>query len=161
MNIELKHVAQLLVNLLIGSINEEIRENGHENELEPEASEYSTYDSNIVSYDGALGSNGLIDNNNGMNLDELSSDSNKAIASFDESNGVLMENENFSMGSEKVGRTLKDELMEGFETQSSDSSKHKLENHEEGSKDSASSRSLTGRNDIEDGECGKCFEGRF
>lgn len=143
MNIELKHVCQLLVNLLIGSINEEIRENGHDNEMEPEASEYSTYDSNIVSYDG---SNGLIDNNNEINLDELSSDSN--MKAFDESNGVLMEN--FSIESERVGRTIKDELIEGFETQSSDSSKIKLENHEEASKDSASSRSMTGRNDIED-----------
>lgn len=141
MNIELKHVCQLLVNLLVGSINDEVRENGHDNELEPEASEYSTYDTNIVSYDG---NNGLI--NNGMNLDEMSSDSN--MKAFDESNGVLMEN--FSMESEKTGRTLKDELTEGFETQSDHSSKHKLENHEDGSKDSASSRSLTGRNDIED-----------
>lgn len=143
MNIELKHVCQLLVNLLVGSINDEIRENGHDNELEPEASEYSTYDSNIVSYDG---NNGIIDNNNGMNIDEMSSDSN--MKAFDESNGVLMEN--FSMESEKQGRTLKDELIEGFETQSVDSAKLKLENHEDGSKDSASSRSLTGRNDIED-----------
>lgn len=131
MNIELKHVCQLLVNLLVGSINDEIRENGHDNELEPEASEYSTYDSNIVSYDG---NNGIIDNNNGMNIDEMSSDSN--MKAFDESNGVLMEN--FSMESEKQGRTLKDELIEGFETQSVDSAKLKLENHEDGSKDSAS-----------------------
>jgi hypothetical protein len=143
MNIELKHVCQLLVNLLVGSINDEIRENGHDNEMEPEVSEYSTYDTNIVSYDG---NNGLIDNNNGMNLDEMSSDSN--MKAFDESNGVLMEN--FSMESEKTGRTLKDELTEGFETQSNHSSKLKLENHEDASKDSASSRSLTGRNDIED-----------
>lgn len=143
MNIELKHVCQLLVNLLVGSINDEIRENGHDNELEPEVSEYSTYDSNIVSYDG---NDGIIDNNNGINIDEMSSDSN--MKAFDESNGVLMEN--FSMESEKTGRTLKDELIEGFETQSVASSKLKLENHEEGSKDSASSRSLTGRNDIED-----------
>lgn len=148
MNIELKHVCQLLVNLLVGSINDEIRENGHDNELEPETSEYSTYDnSNIVSYDG---NNGIIDNNNGMNLDEMSNDSN--MKAFDESNGMLMEN--FSMESEKVGRTsgrtLKDELTEGFETQSVDSSRLKLENHEDASKDSASSRSLTGRNDIED-----------
>ena len=146
MNIELKHVCQLLVNLLVGSINDEIRENGHDNELEPEASEYSTYDSNIVSYDGTNGMN-LIDNNNGMNLDEMSSDSN--MKAFDESNGVLMEN--FSMESENQhGRTLKDDLCEGFETQSSDSSKLKLENHEDASKDSASSRSLTGRNEFED-----------
>lgn len=143
MNIELKHICQLLVNLLVGSINDEIRENGiHENELEQETSEYSTYDSNIVSYHD--GSNGIIDNNNGMNIDEMSSDSN--MKAFDESNGVLMEN--FSMESEKVGRTIKDELTEGFETQSSDSSKLKLENHEEASKDSGSPRS--GRNDIED-----------
>lgn len=143
MNIELKHVCQLLVNLLVGSINDEIRENGHDNDLEPEASEYSTYDSNIVSYEN----NGIIDNNNGMNLDDhLSSDSN--MKAFDESNGVLMEN--FSIESEKIGRTLKDELCEGFDTQSDSSSKHKLDNHEDASKDSASSRSLTGRNDIED-----------
>ena len=143
MNIELKNVCQLLVSLLVGSINEEIRENGHDTELEPEASEYSTYDSNMVAYDG---NNGLIDNNNGMNLDEMSSDSN--MKAFDESNGVLMEN--FSIESEKTGRTLKDELIEGFETQSVSSSKLKLENHEDASKDSASSRSVTGRNDIED-----------
>lgn len=145
MNIELKHVCQLLVSLLVGSINDEIRENGHDNELEPEASEYSTYDSNIVSYDG---NNGIIDNNNGMNIDEMSSDSN--MKAFDESNVVLMEN--FSMESEKTGRTLKDELTSGFEieTQSITSSKLKLDHHEDGSKDSASSRSLTGRNDIED-----------
>lgn len=143
MNIELKHVCQLLVNLLVGSINEEVRENGHDNELEPETSEYSTYDPNIVSYDG---NNGIIDNNNGMDLDEMSSDSN--MKAFDESNGVLMEN--FSIESEKVGRTLRDELTEGFETQSLNSSRLKLENHEDASKDSASSRSLTGRNDIED-----------
>lgn len=142
MNIELKHICQLLVSLLVGSINDEIRENGHDNsELEPEASEYSTYDSNIVSYDG---NNGILDNNNGMNLDELSSDSN--MKGFE--NGVIMEN--FSMESEKAGRTLKDELVEGFETQSVASSKLKLEHHEDTSKDSASSRSLTGRNDIED-----------
>lgn len=145
MNIELKHVCQLLVNLLVGSITDEIRENGHDNELEQEASEYSTYDSHIVSY----GDNGIIDNNNGMNLDEMSSDSN--MKAFDESNGALMEN--FSMETDKPGRTLKDELLEGFSTQSVNSSKIKLENHEDGSrssKDSASSRSLTGRNDIED-----------
>ncbi|CRK98442.1 CLUMA_CG011799, isoform A [Clunio marinus] len=143
MNIELKHVCQLLVNLLVGSINDEIRENGHDVELEQETSEYSTYDSNIVTYDG---NNGIIDNNNGMNLDEMSSDSN--IKAFEESNGVLMEN--FSMESGKAGKSLKDELTEGFETQSYDSSKFKLENHEDASKDSASSRSMTGRNDIED-----------
>lgn len=143
MNIELKHVCQLLVNLLVGSINDEVRENGQDNELEPEASEYSTYDSNIVSYDG---NNGIIDNNNGMNIDE-SSDSN--MKAFDESNGVLIES--FSIESEKVEKSLKDELTEGFETQSiTSSSKLKLENHEEASKDSVSSRSLTGRNDIED-----------
>lgn len=142
MNIELKHVCQLLVNLLVGSINDEIRENGHDNEmLEPETSEYSTYDPNIVSYDS---NNGIIDNNNGMDLDEMSNDS----KAFDESNGVLMEN--FSMESEKAGRTLRDELTEGFETQSLSSSRLKLENNEEASKDSASSRSVTGRNDIED-----------
>lgn len=149
MNIELKHVCQLLVNLLVGSINDEIRENGHDNEMEPEVSEYSTYDSNIVSYDNNINGmniNNIIDNNNGMNIDEMSSDSN--MKAFEESNGVLMEN--FSMESEKVGRTIKDELTEGFETRSEASSKLKLENHEDTSKDSASSRSLTGRNDIED-----------
>lgn len=138
MNIELKHVCQLLVSLLAGSINDEVRENGHYAELEQEASEYATYDTNnIVSYDG---NNGLLDNNNGINLDDMSSDSNMK---FDENNAMLIEN--FSMESEKTGRTLKDELLEGFE----DFNKMKLENHEEASKDSGSSNS--GRNhDIED-----------
>jgi hypothetical protein len=136
MNIELKHVCQLLVSLLVGSINDEIRENGHYNELEPEVSEYSTYDSNIVSYDT---NNGIIDNNNGMNIDEMSSDSNMK---FDENNAMLIEN--FSMESEKTGRTLRDELMEGFEDYTTN------DNNEDASKDSASSRSLSGRNDIED-----------
>lgn len=137
MNIELKHVCQLLVSLLAGSINDEVRENGHYEVLEQEASEYATYDTNIVSYDG---NNGLLDNNNGINLDDMSSDSNMK---FDENNAMLIEN--FSMESEKTGRTLKDELLEGFE----DFNKIKLENHEEASKDSGSSNS--GRNhDIED-----------
>lgn len=137
MNIELKHVCQLLSSLLIGSINDEVRENGHYNELEPEVSEYATYDTtNMVSYDG---NNGI--ENNGMNIDEMSSDSNMK---FDENNAMLMEN--FSMESEKTGRTLRDELMEGFEN----FTKIKVENHEEASKDSASSRSQSGRNDIED-----------
>lgn len=144
MNIELKHVCQLLVNLLVGSINDEIRENGNDNEIEPEASDsvYSTYDSNIVSYDG---NNGIIDNNNRMNIDEMSSDSN--MKAFDERSGILVEN--FSIESEKM-RTLKDELTEGFEIQSASSSKLMVEHLEDGSKDSASSRSLTRRNDIED-----------
>lgn len=137
MNIELKHVCQLLVSLLAGSINDEIRENGHYTELEQETSEYSTYDSNnIVSYDG----NGLLDNNNGMNLDEMSSDSNMK---FDENNAMLIEN--FSMESEKTGRTLRDELLEGFEDFTS---KVKIENHEEVSKDSASNS--VRNHDIED-----------
>lgn len=140
MNIELKHICQLLSSLLAGSINDEVRENGHyQLELEPETSEYATYDSNIVSYDG---NNGIIDNNNGMNLDEISSDSNMK---FDENNAMLIEN--FSMESEKTGRTLRDELLEGFEEFVT---KVKTENHEETSKDSASSRSQSGRNDIED-----------
>lgn len=139
MNIELKHVCQLLVSLLAGSINDEIRENGHYTELEQEASEYSTYDSNnIVSYD-VSSNNGLMDNNNGMNLDEMSSDSNMK---FDENNAMLIEN--FSMESEKT-RTLKDELLEGFEDFTT---KVKLENHEEVSKDSASNS--VRNHDIED-----------
>lgn len=136
-NIELKHVCQLLVSLLAGSINDEIRENGHYTELEQETSEYSTYDSNnIVSY-----GNGLIDNNNGMNLDEMSSDSNMK---FDENNAMLIEN--FSMESEKTGRTLRDELLEGFEDFSSN--KIKYENHDDVSKDSASNS--VRNHDIED-----------
>lgn len=143
MNIELKHVCQLLVNLLVGSINDEIRENGNDNELEPDTSEYAAYDSNIVSYDG---NNGMIENNNGLNIDEMSSDSN--MKAFDGSNGILMEN--FSMETDKVEKTLKDELIEGFEKHTNGGLKMKMENHEDTSKDSASSRSLTGRNDIED-----------
>jgi hypothetical protein len=138
MNIELKHVCQLLSSLLVGSINDEVRENGHYNELEQETSEYATYDSNIVSYDtNNFTNNGIIENNNGMNLDEISSDSNMK---FDENNAMLIEN--FSMESEKTGRTLRDELIEGFEEFTA---KVKLENQEETTKDSASSR-----NDIED-----------
>lgn len=142
MNIELKHVCQLLSSLLVGSINDEVRENGHYAEMEHDPSEYSTYDSNnIVAYDG---NNGIIDNNNGINLDEMSSDSNMK---FDENNVMLMEN--FSMESEKTGRTLRDELLEGFEDFTV---KTKLENFEEASKDSTeSTRSQSGgRNDIED-----------
>lgn len=140
MNIELKHVCQLLSSLLVGSINDEVRENGHYTELEHDPSEYATYDSNIVSYDG---NNGIIDNNNGINIDEISSDSNMK---FDENNAMLIEN--FSMESEKTGRTLRDELIEGFEDYTV---KAKLENHEEASKDSTeSTRSTGGRNDIED-----------
>lgn len=139
MNIELKHVCQLLSSLLVGSISDEVRENGHYNELEQETSEYSTYDSNIVSYDG---NNGILENNNGMNIDEMSSDSNMK---FEDNNAMLMEN--FSMESERTGqdRTLRDELLEGFE----DFTKVKLENQEENS-NSASSRSQSGKNDIED-----------
>jgi hypothetical protein len=134
MNIELKHVCQLLVSLLVGSINDEVRENGHYAELEQDASEYSTYDSNnIVSYDG---NNGLMDNNNGMNLDEMSSDSNMK---FDENNEMI---ENFSMESEKTGRTLRDELLEGFEDFTT-----KVK-HEDASKDSGSNSARN--HDIED-----------
>jgi hypothetical protein len=136
MNMELKHICQLLVNLLVGSFSDEheIRENGHDNELEPET--YSTYDSNIVSYE----------NNNGISLDEMSSDSN--MKAFDENSGVMMEN--FVMPeSEKSGRTLKDELLEGFVINDG-SSRMKMLNDEETSKDSTSSKSIGGRNDIED-----------
>lgn len=139
MNIELKHVCQLLSSLLVGSINDEVRENGHYNEMEHDPSEYSTYDSNIVSYDG---NNGILDNNNGINLDDMSSDSNMK---FDENNAMLIEN--FSMESEKTGRTLRDELLEGFEDFTA---KTKLENHEDASKDSTESTKSGGRNDIED-----------
>lgn len=143
MNMELKHICQLLVNLLVGSYSDEheIRENGHDNELEQET--YSTYDSNIVSYET---NNGLIENNNGIGLDEMSSDSN--MKAFDDNSAVMMEN--FAMPEcEKMGRTLKDELLEGF-VLSDGSARVKLEHDEETTKDSTSSKSMGGRNDIED-----------
>lgn len=142
MSNELKLVCQLLVSLLVGSVNDEIRENGHDVELEQEPSDYSTFDSNIVSY---VSNNGIMENNNGLSLDEMSSDSN--LKAYDESNTMMLEN--LAMECDKPKFMLKEELLEGFEVQSCEGSKIKLEHHEEVSKDSASSRSH-GRNDNED-----------
>lgn len=146
MNIELKHICQLLVNLLVGSLTDEheIRENGHDTELlEPDS--YSTYVSNFVSSETY---NGMIDNNNGitrMSLDEMSSDSN--IKAFDDNSAVMMDT--FTMpasDNSKSGRTLRDELLDGFVN---DSTRVKQEN-DETTKDTTSSKSLGGRNDMED-----------
>lgn len=147
MNIELKHICQLLVNLLVGSMTDEheIRENGHDTDLlEPDS--YSTYVSNFVSSEAY---NGMIDNNNGitrMSLDEMSSDSN--IKAFDDNSAVMMDT--FTMptsDNSKSGRSLRDELLDGFVM--CDSTRIKQEN-DETSKDTTSSKSLGGRNDMED-----------
>lgn len=144
MNSELKHICQLLVNLLVGSLadeHDEIRENGHDNELEPDS--YSTYVSNFVSSETY---NGMIDQNNGItSLDEISSDSN--IKAFDDHIAVM---DTFTMpasDNSKSGRSLRDELLDGFIT--NDSIRVKMEN-DDTTKDSNSSKSLEGKNDMED-----------
>ena len=145
MNTELKHVCQLLTNLLVGSVNDEIMENGHDNEI---ASDYPTYDPSIVTFDS---SNGIMENDKDLNLNDLSTESN--MDTFDESNGIIMENHmNYNSDYEPHEKDLGEELLEGFElVHHPPNPKLKLENHEEGSKDSTTStRSLVEKTDEEE-----------